>query len=139
MKTLRKIGLIIGGFLYTIVFPCLMTLLISVPYLWMWETHSFWVYMIMFVIEFGFLIYLLIMLSMISIKSLRIISDLEKSLNHFTATLMVFGVIMIAIVYGCSIYYLFTTRPFEASTFNLIIVSIAHAISFFLSFLGFED
>lgn len=116
-----------------------MTLLISVPYLWMWETHSFWIYIIMFMIEFGILIYLLGIISMFSLKPLIIIYELDNSLEHHTEALMVFCLIMTAIIYGFSIYYLFTIRPFGAGTINLVLVSIAHVISFILGFVGFDD
>ena len=139
MRFLKKIGLIIGGLIYTIIYPCLMTLLISVPYLWLWDTHSFWTYIIMFCIEFGLLIYLLAAASLFGIMPLKTISELDNSLEHITKALIVFGIIMSAIIYGCSIYYLFTVRPFGTGTFNLLIVSIAHVISFFLSFAVFKD
>lgn len=136
MRFLKKIGLIIGGILYTIIYPCLMTLLISVPYLWLWDNHSFWTYIIMFCLEFGLIIYLLVAASLLGIMPLKTISELDNSLEQITNALMVLGIIMSAIIYGFSIYYLFTVRPFGAGTFNLVIVSIAHVMSLFLSFAG---
>lgn len=133
---IKRIGLFIGSLLYAVTYSCLMALIISVPYLWWRQTDSFWLSVSMFCIGFEILIIAILGGSMLAFAPFHLLIDNSRSLKKFIEAILIIMIVIIITIFGINIYYLFSYRPYNATTFDCALLTIVHIISFIMSLIG---
>ena len=136
---MKQIGLFIASICYSFVCACLIALIISIPYLVWRQSDSFWMSFLMFNVVFGVVIWSFPGGTLMAMK-LAAEGVKEYASSGFAAFLIVLMLLIFASVIGVNIYYLFSYRPYNASTFDCVVLTIAHGISFIMALAGlFND
>lgn len=135
---MKQIGLFIASICYSFICACLIALIISIPYLVWRQTDSFWMNIIMFFVVFGLVILSFPAASLMAIKFAA--EGVKEYASKGLATIIIIIMLLIfAAIFGVNIFYLFSYRPYNATTFDCVVLTIAHAISFIIAFAGLVD
>lgn len=132
---MKQIGLFIASICYSFICACLIALIISIPYLIWRQANSFWMDTIMLFVVFGVVIWAFPGGTLLAMK-FGSEGVKEYASSGFAAFLIVLMLLIFASVIGVNIYYLFSYRPYNASTFDCVVLTTAHGISFIMALAG---
>ena len=135
---MKKLGLFLASICYSFICACLMAIIISIPYLVWRQTDSFWMNTVMLFVVFGLVIWAFPGASMVVMKFASE-GVKEYASKSFSSLLIIIMLLIFAAIYGVNIYYLFSYRPYNATTFDCYVLTIAHAISFIMAIAGLTD
>lgn len=135
---MKQIGLFLASICYSFICACLIALVISIPYLVWRQADSFWMNTIMLFVVFGVVIWAFPGGTLFAMK-FGTEGVKEYASKGLAPIIIVIMLLIFAAVLGANIYYLFTYRPYNASKFDCVILTVAHAISFIMALASLTD